>query len=462
MSNMGKSLALLLALIVVLSSLILCSVPLGFAQSDNSPSTFTISITASINNYSTTCIFGINPNSTTDYTPAYDTIVPHPSTGLYFFFRCPNQTIVEQKLSTFIIPSNGYASWFLEVDSIDQSGVLTLAWNDTSISSLTLQDGASKQVYADMNTVSNYSTTTTPGSIQGYYIAYQSLNAPPTPSPTPHPTPSPTPTALPIAQTPNYSDYIPTPTVPEFTLSFVQSSYSKMGTDPGTGITYQVNNNTIEVIIRNQPFSPYNYSWTYRDTTVNRGSTSLGYDVQAKEHYSQNWTEVYVSGSYPTQSNSSDYTVLSLPQGPSVVYGSPGLEIITPIYPSGNQIPSGSQLDFRVRAVIGGWFPPVLNSYIDFPLNFISKNSSWSNPQTITIPASSASGSPSPTPTVPEFPWMLAILTLLLAVSISFAVTVSRQSRQGSHKIRSPLPDRTNFACNSPGTFCGYFDTSNS
>jgi hypothetical protein len=215
-------------------------------------------------------------------------------------------------------------------------------------------------------------------------------------------------------QTPNYSDYIPTPTVPEFTLNFVQSAYNKTVTDPYTGITYQVNNNTIEVTIKNQPFSPYNYSWTYRDTTVNR-STSLGYDVQAKGHYSQNWTEVYVSGYYPTQSNSSDYTVLSLPQGPSVVYQSQGSEIIDPTFPSGNQIPSGSQLDFRVRAIIGGWFPPVLNSYINLPLNFISENSSWSTPQTITIPASSASGSPSPTPTVPEFSWLM-ILPLFIFI----------------------------------------------
>jgi hypothetical protein len=222
-------------------------------------------------------------------------------------------------------------------------------------------------------------------------------------------------------QTPNYSDYIPTPSVPEFNLSFVQSFYTKMVTDPGTGITYQVNNNTIEIIIRNQPFSPYNYSWTYRNTTVN-SSTSLGYDVQAKRHYSQNWTEVYVSGSYPTQSNSSDYTVLSLPQGPSVVYQSDGFELTTPTYPSGNQIPSASQLDFRVRAIIGGWFPPVLYSYINLPLNYISKNGSWSNTQTITIPASSASGSPSPSPTVPEFQVLTIPLPLIMTAAAGLLV----------------------------------------
>ncbi len=197
-------------------------------------------------------------------------------------------------------------------------------------------------------------------------------------------------------QTPNYSDYIPIPTTPEFTLNLVLSAYNKTVIDPGTGIKTTVNNSTIEVIIKNQQFSPYNYSWTflgYRNTVEN-GSTSLGYDVQAKTHFSQNWTDVYFSGNYPSQSNSSDYTVLSLPQGPSVVIQFKGGEIIDPTYPSGNQIPSGSQLDFRVRAIISGWFPPVQNSDINFPLNFISKNSSWSNTQTITISPSSSSTSP--------------------------------------------------------------------
>jgi hypothetical protein len=231
------------------------------------------------------------------------------------------------------------------------------------------------------------------------------------------------------SQTPNYSDYIPTPNVPEFTLNLVQSAYNKTVIDPGTGIKTTVNNSTIEVIVKNQPFFPYNYSWTflgYRNTVEN-GSTSLGYDVQAKEHYSQNWTEIYVSGNYPTQSNSSDYTVLSLPLGPSVVYQSDGDELITPIYPSGNQIPSGSQFDFRVRAVIGGWFPPVISSYVNFPLNFISKNSSWSSPQTITIPASSNSPTPTSTPPQERNPphlepidylrLILVILTVIIVLS---------------------------------------------
>jgi outer membrane protein assembly factor BamB len=54
------------------------------------------------------------------------------------------------------------------------------------------------------------------------------------------------------------------------------------------------------------------------------------------------------------------------------------------------------------------------------------------SPSPTSTPSQSTSSSPSLAPSVPEFPWMLAILTLLIAVSIFVAVMASRQS---SHKI---------------------------
>ncbi len=224
-----------------------------------------------------------------------------------------------------------------------------------------------------------------------------------------------------IAQTPNYSDYIPTPTVPQFTLNFVQSAYNKIVTDPYTGVntTQQVNNSTIEVIIKNQPFSPYYYSWTYMSSTVNR-STSLWYDVQAKGHYSQDWTEVYLTNYYPAQSNSSDYTTLSLPQNLTSGQQVDSVIILPAYYPAGGQV------DFRVRAIIGGYFPPVLSSDTDLALNFISKNSSWSNTQTITIPASSATASPSPTPTVPELTYCILSIAVIFGTITSIALVFKK------------------------------------
>ena len=107
---------------------------------------------------------------------------------------------------------------------------------------------------------------------------------------------------------------IPDPAVPQFTLAFVNSSYTVI--DPYTGVSQQVANNTVNIIVKNQPFKTiYNQR--------NNITTSLFYNVEFKGHYTENWTEAFsVSYSYvysaysdsgyswynyPPQSNS-DYT----------------------------------------------------------------------------------------------------------------------------------------------------------
>ena len=217
--------------------------------------------------------------------------------------------------------------------------------------------------------------------------------------------------------TSNWSDYIPTPEIPQFTVNFVYSTYNKTMTDPKTGVvtTQQVNNSTIDIIIKNQPFAPYNYSYvSYLSSpiaTVNT-STLLRYDVQVRGHYppdwgySEDWKDVYVPPReyapwlLPEQSTS-DYTLLTLPQNQSYQ--------------------AGMQFDFRVSAIIGSWFPPPPNSTLQFFFGaYYSKNSSWSEIQTITIPTNS--NVPSPTPTVPEFStWIiLPLFATMIALSTMF------------------------------------------
>ncbi len=190
---------------------------------------------------------------------------------------------------------------------------------------------------------------------------------------------------------------LPTPSVPEFSLK--PSGY----------------NNRIEVTIKNQPFSPQQITWIYRDENKSGGSTSLWYDVQVKEHHLQDWTEVY-DDNYPIQSNSnsSNYTVLHVP----------------------NYYQEGSQIDIRVRAIIGGYFPPRPASWVNEPLIFVSKNSSWSNPQTITtpkeFPSPSASVTPLPSPVATSTPTVVivqavpmwfyfAIIGLVIVIAILLA-----------------------------------------
>ncbi len=215
-----------------------------------------------------------------------------------------------------------------------------------------------------------------------------------------------------IMATPAFAQTL-TPSVPTFSLKFIQASYIVTTTNPYTGVnvTQQVDNNTIDVIIKNQPFT------TYYDASSN-STISLYYNVQVKGHYAENWTDVYTDN-YPTQSNSSDYTVLSLP----------------------SNYPASGQVDFQVQAIIGNVTQVFIPNYLPVPPQFrfyepssgsyesiwiAEATSNWSNTQTITI--SAASASPSPTPTVPELPYC-TLLIVVICGTITAIALVFKKSR---------------------------------
>jgi hypothetical protein len=89
-----------------------------------------------------------------------------------------------------------------------------------------------------------------------YYVFSQPSQTQSNPSPTPTPTPSP-------SETPAASASIPEPSVPEFTVELLDTSLdvpTTYSTDPYTGdpVThegYHVARRTIEVRIKNQPFT---------------------------------------------------------------------------------------------------------------------------------------------------------------------------------------------------------------
>lgn len=225
---------------------------------------------------------------------------------------------------------------------------------------------------------------------------------------------------------------IPTPSGPTFTLKLIQASYDVTTTNPysGTVTTTQVDNSTIQVTIKNQPFT-----YSYNGTTY-----SLYYDVQTKGHFENDWTDCYplisrlasqpvyntTTSQYseplaefinnnPIQSNS-EYTVLSI---------------------SAATYPPNSELDFRVQAIVGHEsqyfvadhiYPPNIGHYqtgIIFDLA-----SGWSNIQTINLANGSVSTSTSPTPistaAVPELSW-LTIIPLL--VGVLYIVIVLRHQK---------------------------------
>jgi hypothetical protein len=224
---------------------------------------------------------------------------------------------------------------------------------------------------------------------------------------------------------------IPKPSVPEFTVSPVDRSYTvpittTQTTDPFTGqqVTHTsggqyVKNETVEIKIKNPPLTFV----AFANGTVEK----LYYTVRTKGHFSDywgsssdnRWSTTWEEGNSFTQvfASTSDYTVVTL------VRGSPNdiLMGYADVY-----IPAGGQEDFQVEASFGIQYP-IYDGLYQTGTAFASyADSGWSNTQTLTVGVDNSATpntsqtNPDITPTVPEFSW-LAIVPLLLSI---FAVAV--------------------------------------
>jgi hypothetical protein len=174
-----------------------------------------------------------------------------------------------------------------------------------------------------------------------------------------------------VVQASTDSSGIPKPFVPEFTVRLVAYPYDvpstittkinqytgeeTVTTTPG----YHVENRSIDVVIKNQPFTPYTDDWK---------EINLYYDVRVKGHFGEDWEKLYSDyksspEAHPIQS-SSEYTILSLP----VKY------------------PDGGQVDFQVRAILGYYYDELAGRPI-LPLYVLGSvgSSDWSDTQTLTI-----------------------------------------------------------------------------
>ena len=193
---------------------------------------------------------------------------------------------------------------------------------------------------------------------------------------------------------------IATPSVPEFTLRYESSSYyvpPTYSTDKYTGETvmtqsgYTVQNNSVIVTIKNQPFTP---------TTEPDGNvTGLSYNVRVKGHFEDGWTSLagHVAAS------SSGYTDVAYGVG-----GNAENDIL-------RYVPDGGKLDFQVQACIG-YYTRNMPSCYQYNDVFTGETSGWSNLQTVTVGESqSPTPSPSPSPT----PTQQATLTLECSSSSS-------------------------------------------
>jgi len=205
------------------------------------------------------------------------------------------------------------------------------------------------------------------------------------------------------------------PSVPDFTLKYIVDSYDVPPTykiDPYTGENvvdsegYHVENKTLQVIVKNQLFTPR--------IDASGNSTSLYYEFRFKGHFEDEWKY------YPV--TPSDYGSVEHPtdpyqtgaRGSSYVSASSLDEtvVILPNWQLGN-IPEKGQIDVQVQALLGhdnkkDWV------YGMFGGNFITyyfegEASDWSDTQTVTVlksqtPISSPETTPTPDPTSDSTP----------------------------------------------------------
>ena len=206
---------------------------------------------------------------------------------------------------------------------------------------------------------------------------------------------------------------VPTPSVPEFTVKFVDASYNvptTTSTDPYTGETithtgYHVVNRTIEVKIKNQPFTAYESNGQIINFYLN---------IRTKGYYEKYWSNFYSpDNGYLVQSNSS-YTTVSY-----------SLDDDVPLF--WDNIQGGGTVDFQVQALIGsvhrisnGSATSILEMY---PWVFDGQTSEWSSTKTVVIPEPTNS----PTDGVPTTPSNIGYNQandLILIVIVSAAVVV--------------------------------------
>jgi hypothetical protein len=226
---------------------------------------------------------------------------------------------------------------------------------------------------------------------------------------------------------------IPEPSVPEFSLNYVDRSVNvppttTTTTDPFTGkqadtITggYYEDRRLIEFKITNQQF-----------VASGDSNAALYYNIRFKGHFEENWHYMPDNGNYNNYrffSSNLNETVIDL--------------LVTDLlkdYPfSDRNSIFGGQMDFQVQAFIGD------EANRGTIIDFIGQASDWSNTQTIVIAANSStstspSSQPTPTPSSSQNPtvtpvtgesvlfglgwWQVVLLAVVLVVILLVCVVV--------------------------------------
>jgi hypothetical protein len=238
---------------------------------------------------------------------------------------------------------------------------------------------------------------------------------------------------------PALAQSISKPSVPEFTVKYVDYSYdvpTTYGIDQSTGknVTiqtgYHVDNRTIEFTIKNQPFTPYNDS---TDSLI-----GLYYNFRAKGHDGTEWV-LHPFAQTGQDTWQSTFTNSEYYQSVSPTYPASNTEytdtIIKLDFFNLQNVTAGNQVDFQIMALAGHVDLTTSGSLSGQGYHsFTGQSSDWSNTQTITIANQTTSTptppSTSPNPTVPEFPTVIITFFLVVTILLGTVVKNRKQSRK--------------------------------
>ena len=192
------------------------------------------------------------------------------------------------------------------------------------------------------------------------------------------------------------------PSIPEFTVRYVDLSYDKpptYGVDQFTGETviidggYYVDNKSVAFNIRNQPFTSYNDS--------DGNYIALYYNFRFKGHFGDDWLYYPFSESGGgTHRYSAMFYVLS-DQSPKLEASDSEFTDIflgLPFLFGAFNPQIGSEVDFQVQALIGHIYSEGDGFY-----SYTGQRSDWSSTRTIRVGVIETL-TPSPEPTIPTSP----------------------------------------------------------
>ncbi len=211
-----------------------------------------------------------------------------------------------------------------------------------------------------------------------------------------------------------FAQVIPKPSVPEFSLKVVAYPYDvppvyKKDEYTGKNVTiqsgYHVDNKSVEINVKNQPFTPF--------IDENNHYILLYYNISYKGNFGDDWNYFSYDSTtkYFLKQSNSTYTTISF-----------------------TQIPTEGEIDFRVQALIG-YYTEIEHPFMDVYLyNFTGQISDWSNTQTVTITSTSTE------PTNTWLTWQLEIIIgIVIALVLVFSILLIYFKKHKQHVSQETL-----------------------